>query len=241
MAKRGRPRKENLTAQVKEQPGVQTPPRNKGGLGGVVYPAPIKKPKSPKLSKLTDSQHWQQAQKQAAHISDHYSMLPEEQQLAFFATLAMPKKAVILELGVTHGKTAALLSYACQVVGARYFGIDNYKTEGTLETTTANLESAGINHVATLIKGNCHEVPWKKPIDLLLFDAGHDFLNMRRDIERFLPFIKPGGIALFHAYNPKADYTDPHYPVKHFSDLHTKSWEELAYIPNILIKRKPSR
>ncbi len=200
----------------------------------------IPKPKSLNPKPKTPQEHWEYARSLQHHISDHYAMKPTEQELAFYAVLTLPKKATVIELGVTHGHTAAVLIYACSLAGCSYTGIDNFSTEGNLEEVMKNL--SGLQTPFTVLKDNTHQMQWepKKLVDLVLFDAGHDHYNMRQDVEAWLPRIKPGGLALFHEYNPKVDYTDPHFPVKHYANMFSSSWEEVAYIPYLLIRRKPA-
>lgn len=185
----------------------------------------------------TPEDHWAYAKTLNTHISDHYSMRPEEQELAFYAALSLPKKSRVVELGVTHGKTAALLAYACSLSQSTYTGIDNFSTEGSLEEAMANLQPLRLP--ITIIKNDTHSPEWGKPVDYVLFDAGHDHFNMRADVDTWLPRLKPGGLALFHEFNPKIDYQDPHFPVKHYANMFTASWEEVAYIPFLMVRRKP--
>jgi predicted O-methyltransferase YrrM len=181
--------------------------------------------------------HWSIALALTDSISPHYAMEEPERELAFKAALALQKGACIVELGVTHGKTAALLCYSAKLTGSKYYGIDNFKTEGSkqlVESTLAKLELKG-----TILTGDTNSVSWNQKIDYLLIDAGHDESNMRQDAIRWLPLVNPGGLVLFHAYNPQVEYGDPHYPVKRYADYYTERWDTVAYIPYLLIKQKP--
>jgi predicted O-methyltransferase YrrM len=189
----------------------------------------------PKLSNI--EAHWHRAWDLATDVSDHYSMTPSEQQAAFTHALKLPKKPTIVELGVTHGKTGLLLAYVAAQLRGRYIGIDNFSVEGSKTEVDATFKSAGLN--ATILEGDTQEVEWSQPIDYLLVDAGHDRLNMAADCHRWLPSVKPGGLALFHAYNPDIDSSDPHYPVKYYATTLTKSWLKVDYLPYLLIRRKP--
>jgi predicted O-methyltransferase YrrM len=224
---RGRPRKNSVIAVSKDNPSETL---------GQEDQIPNRKSLTSKLK--TPQEHWAYAKSLQHNISNHYAMKPTEQELAFYAALTLPKKASVVELGVTHGHTAAALIYACSLTGSSYTGIDNFTTEGSLEEANANL--AALHLPFTVLKDNTHQINWKKSVDLVLFDAGHDHYNMRADVEAWLPRLKPGGLALFHEYNPKNDYTDPHFPVKHYTDMFTKGWEEVTYIPFLLIRRKPA-
>jgi len=216
---RGRPRKNPLPNNSQTASSGQTPP------------------KVTAISNVSWEKLWPAAVKGSRTISDHYSMNPNEQEAAFRIACTLPKGAVIVELGVTHGRTASLLSYAAKIKGYTYFGVDNFKLEGNVTQTQNNLKRLGLPF--EIIVGNTNEVPWEKPIDYLLIDAGHDHLNMSQDCQRWLPFVKPGGLALFHDYNDKVDMSDPHFPVKHYASMYTQGWTVVEFIPYLMVKRKP--
>lgn len=182
--------------------------------------------------------HWPIALSLSENVVDRYAMRRNEQEAAFTLALKLPPKSIIVELGVTHGRTASLLCYAAQITKAKYFGIDNFRMETTAANVRKTLTKLNLPH--TIIQGDTGTVPWNSPIDFLLFDAGHDDLNMRTDTRRWLPFLKPGGFALFHDYNPNSPIGDPHFPVKRWADYYTQNWPTISYIPYLLVKQKPA-
>lgn len=230
--KRGRPPKTKLgiVQDLQSEPalpaGRRAQPSRHGGRA--------RESASPNDKKLPT---WSVAYKRSQTVSDQYSMIPAEQKLAFDVALTLKPGAVIVELGVTYGRTALILATAAQVTGTKYYGIDNFKMGSSPEEITEHL--ARFDLPAKIIKGDTQTVAWNLPIDCLLIDAGHDDLNMRQDTARWLPFLSPGGLVLFHAYNPDIDYTDPHFPVKRWAQERTEGWEEIAYIPYLLVKQKP--
>jgi len=216
MAKRGRPRKVIPLSEVEGYP----PPKRPRGR--------------PPTSADTV---WDHALALASTISDHYAMRRDEQQLALQYALILDPQATLLELGVTHGHTAAILCYAAKLKGFTYYGIDDFSLEGSATATQENLTRLHLPF--HLIEGKTQTVPWTKPIDYLLIDAGHDVVNITQDCFRFLPFVSPGGLVLFHDYNPTIDNTDPHWGVKNAAVTYCGTWETVDYIPWLLIKRKP--
>ena len=201
-------------------------------------PAPKRKRgRPPKLSNV--KAHWKRAWSLAKSVDSHYAMRPEEQEVAFKHALALPKKAVIVELGVTHGKTGILLAYAADALSGTYTGVDNFSLEGSAKTVKKTLRDRKLT--GTILEGNTADVPWKANIDYLLIDAGHDRLNIAADCDRWLPFLKPGALVLFHDYNPEIDESDPHYHVKYYADFHTKSWKQVDYVPYLSIRQKPDK
>lgn len=179
---------------------------------------------------------WQEASDLTKDISAHYSMRENERMLAFAYALTLPKKAVMVEIGVTHGKTGSLLAYVAKRKGFSYIGIDNFTVEGNAKMVRSTFEALDLP--INLLDGYSSEVPFSGRIDYLLIDGGHDLFNVREDCERWLPKVKPGGLVLFHEYDRKAERDHPHWFVTHFADLHTKEWTEVDYTPNLMIRRR---
>jgi predicted O-methyltransferase YrrM len=218
MAKRGRPPKNR-------PPEITLPP---------LIPAKRGRPRKtePSLDEI-----WASALKLAATISDHYSMRPSEQKLALAYSLILDRGATLVELGVTHGRTAAILCYAAMLKGFHYYGIDNFSIEGDAETTKANLAHLGLPF--NLLAGDTTKVSWNKTIDYLLIDAGHDVVNITQDCQRWLPYVSPGGLVVFHDYNPNIDQSDPHWGIKWSVDHYCQNWQTIDCIEWLIIKRKP--
>jgi predicted O-methyltransferase YrrM len=42
------------------------------------------------------------------------------------------------------------------------------------------------------------EMEWEGPIHVLFIDGAHDYVSVKADIEKWTPFIVPGGFVLFH-------------------------------------------
>jgi predicted O-methyltransferase YrrM len=235
--KRGRPRKSPLLNKEEQSPPAAASLKGEAGVKlETNQPSPAPKKSKPQFP--TDPEElWQAAHELSQSIIPHYSLYETEQKIAFHCSLALEKGATIVELGVTHGRTGCLLAYAAMARGAKYYGIDNFSLEGNPHQTRSFFDERNLKY--NLIVGNTSEVAWDKPIDMILFDAGHDELNMRQDTTRWLPYVKPGGLALFHAYNKDIDFTDPHWPVKRWADEYTRNWEEIFYLPSLMVRRKP--
>jgi hypothetical protein len=180
---------------------------------------------------------WDNALTLASTLSDHYSMRRNEQKFALQLALLLDTSATLVELGVTHGHTAAILCYAAKLKGFTYYGVDNFCLEGKPQDVTENLQA--LNLPFNLIVGNTNTVPWKKPIDYLLIDGGHDVVNVTQDTIRWTQFLKPGGLVLFHDYNATITQSDPHWGIKNAADTYCYNWEIIAFEPWLLVKRKP--
>ena len=101
-------------------------------------------------------------------------------------SLKLPEQAEILELGTYKGRsTNALMEL-----------FPNAKI-----TTVDPVYSPDLP--VNKIRAKGYELDWKKPIDLLFIDDDHKYETVKKNIEKFKPFIKKGGYMVFHDYNHK--------------------------------------
>ena len=73
----------------------------------------------------------------------------------------------------------------------------------SLPSFRANMAAAGLADVVEPIVANAPDVPWGRPIALLLIDGLHDYVNVARDFFHFEPWVVDGGYVAFH---DAADY-----------------------------------
>jgi hypothetical protein len=138
----------------------------------------------------------------------------------------LPKPHVIVEVGSYCGRSTVVLGKVVQAISpdAKIYAIDSHqgivgaldqgikKGAPTIEKITQTIAQAGLANVVNSIQQFPYEVNWDKPINLVLIDGLHDYINVARDFFHFEPWICEGGYIAFHDY---ADY----YPgVKTFVD-----------------------
>lgn len=190
------------------------------------------------LTAKKKNEEWQNAIALARQVNDHYSMYEQQQQIIFDHVLTVPKNGVVVELGVAYGKTSVVMAYACRLVGADFHAVDNFSLVGSAGEYRTRLTQMGLSF--ELHEGKTQEVPWKQKIDLLVIDAGHDEKNVKADCERWLPWVKPGGVVIFHDYEQGIIPREhPHWGVKFYADKHTKGWKELEHWKQLKVKRRP--
>jgi predicted O-methyltransferase YrrM len=181
---------------------------------------------------------WNKAQRIASDFNDHYSVMPDQQRTLYDAAMSL-RGGIIVELGICHGRTAAMLALSGRYTGTRYFGVDFFGLEGDAETVRAKFEKHRL--YGEIIEGNTHAVGqwWDKgPISMLFIDAGHDEANVKPDIEIWLPLLKPGGCVFFHDYDDPYNPASAHWAVRHYADLATEGWER-EIRAGMLYARKP--
>jgi len=186
---------------------------------------------------------WEDCIAKARTINDHYAMTEEDQKIIFDTLKDIAPGSMIVELGTAHGKTSAILAYIAKHQGAEYHGVDNFSLEGSADEVNFTLDSLDLPH--TLHEANTHDLPWSRPIDALLIDAGHDEANIKPDCEKWIPFVNPGGYVIFDDWTEGGTpATNAHWAIPYYGNLHTIGWKVIVKPSNgevlkMMIKQKP--
>lgn len=112
----------------------------------------------------------------------------------------LPNKPIIVQIGAERGtSTLAMLEARPD---AYIYSIDM----GICEQEFRNLRRAGLPASRVeRVQGKSHEVGkvWDKLCDMLFIDGDHSAAGVAGDIEYFEPWLKSGGIIVFHDYIPE--------------------------------------
>lgn len=95
----------------------------------------------------------------------------------------IPENGLYLEIGVNRGRSFWIAKKVAKP-SVEIWGIDELE----------NPNISGTNY----IQSDSHLVEWDKPIDVLFIDANHSYEDCKQDIEKYSPFVKKGGVILFH-------------------------------------------
>lgn len=123
--------------------------------------------------------------------------------------LQLPLGAEILELGLYLGRSACVLAYLAAIKKGHYTGIDHFNgrldvgmggDNGSEAEVKQNLYERGLLDVSTILVQSTETVSWDTPVDMLHVDACHFEPNISRDIGKYAPFVKKGGILAFDDY-----------------------------------------
>jgi hypothetical protein len=171
-------------------------------------------------------------------INNHYAISKTELEFIISHAKNVPEGAVLLELGVCHGRTFAALSCVAMAKRGQAYGIDFFGLEGTPEEVRHSLDSRNITNYE-LIVSNTHTYPWDKPIDFLVIDAGHDEANVKPDIEKYVPFVKQGAYVFYDDYDDPFDSNSPHWAVRYYADIACKDWADLGIVEGVRGWMKP--
>lgn len=98
----------------------------------------------------------------------------------------IPDKGRYLEIGVNRGRSLWVATQAAKS-SVQVWGIDELPDPGI----------PGTNY----IQSDSHMAKWNKRVDVLFIDAGHSYDDVEWDIKKYVPFVKKGGVVLFHDYD----------------------------------------
>ncbi len=122
---------------------------------------------------------------------------------------AKPQSSIALEIGVFMGCSLVFLAHACLSRGiTRVYGMDTFtgtaswkQTFDTYNAAQTRLEAHKLTDHVKLIRSHSQAYPWSDAIDVLHIDADHEGEAVRRDIQKYTPFVTEGGLIVFDDYD----------------------------------------
>lgn len=104
------------------------------------------------------------------------------------------KLKTIVELGTGVGESTIALLEAAKKTGGRVYSID---VDPCLEAHRM-IKAYGLQKYWTFIQEDSLKVGWDKPIDHLLIDTIHTFDQVTKELEKYEPHVRHGGIITLH-------------------------------------------
>ena len=130
------------------------------------------------------------------HINKFYSRGKwfDPEDFLEFSKLELPDKPVILELGTGSGRSSIAMRElwpdaditTCDPID-KGIAQEGYK-EMNIDVPASFINDFGFN------------LKWDRPLDFLFIDDDHEYKTVKRDIEKYKEFIKPGGYIVCHDY-----------------------------------------
>ena len=149
------------------------------------------------------------------------SVFEPEQRMWWRYLKDLPNSPIIVDFGTGHGKSAASLALACPQgtvytfdPGLPYINANCTPTQYEEETNKYILGTGATNFVFTV--ESSLEKEWNEGIDVLNIDSDHTYETTFAEINRWIPFVKQGGLVFLH------DWEHPRCPGVR------QAWDELV-------------
>lgn len=174
----------------------------------------------------------------------------------------LPDQAPILvELGSWVGKSSVVLSHAVKnKPGAKLYCVDPFNAAGEAASVDDyksrqekfashlhgvfqnNMANYGAPSLVESIQAYSFDAAkdWDQKIDFIFIDASHDYEDVKKDIEDWAPFIKPGGIIAFHDVNLVKTSLELSGPGQAAKELiaDTGEWDEMRLVHSVFSARR---
>lgn len=131
---------------------------------------------------------------------------PDNADAYYDALIELPKKGSLLEIGTGRGDSATF--FALAKPNWIIYSIDSYQVASDyigaygltdLGGFVRGWRGRGITNILPVI-ANSFNVPWEIMVDAIYIDGDHRYEAVKSDFERFIPFLKEGGIVMMDDY-----------------------------------------
>jgi len=126
-----------------------------------------------------------------------------EEEMWFRRLRSLEGNPIIVDFGCGHGRSASALALACPQghvytfdTGKPYIN-DGCSPEQYDAETRKFIADSGATNV-TFTRENSLEKEWDREIDVLNDDSDHTYPTTKAEIERWVPFVKKGGLVFLH-------------------------------------------
>lgn len=157
---------------------------------------------------MTDS--WKKSYKKIDRVEGW--LVPGQEKVLYDFASQLKDDSTVVEIGSFRGRSTACLGLGGKNKRITIYAIDTFAgnskdfTRGNqfsekqfLTSFEKNMKMLGLKNVVPL-QGYSQEIGrrWKISIDLLFIDGSHIYEDVKSDFELFFPWVKPGGLVLFH-------------------------------------------
>ena len=156
-------------------------------------------------------------------------LVPGQERVLYDLAGQLKNGSTIVEIGSFNGRSTACFGLGRKNESVKIYAIDTFagnnkdfiygvqfKKKQFRTDFEKNMQRLELKNVIP-IPGYSQEIgkTWHKKIDLLFIDGSHRYEDVKADFELFFPWVRPGGMVLFHS-------VDPVFPGVH------KVWHEIA-------------
>lgn len=167
-------------------------------------------------------------------------ILREEAGLLYWSARLWPVQGSVVELGSWQGRSTAILALA----GRQVYAVDAWdmdlpglpqtrrdRSEASTRFST-NIGRLGLESHVTKLRDSTDALGrrWSTTCAILFVDAGHEYAQVCRDLEAWLPHLEPKGLLLMH------DVLAPNHPgvMRAASRILGRRWKVVASAGSIV-------
>lgn len=173
---------------------------------------------------------WGEFQRIARHFKQDDMGSFAERGYLFQLASDLPADAQVVEVGSWMGASTCFIAGGLKGSGAKIFAVDNFQGLSTCGEDSAwynrHFRRMGKNSTLEVFRDNFAALGFadrsepvvsdslaasrtlaakRGTIDLIFIDGDHSYEACRADIEAWVPYLKPGGVAAFHDFGSRAD------------------------------------
>jgi predicted O-methyltransferase YrrM len=100
----------------------------------------------------------------------------------------------VLELGTRDGDSTIALLHGAESVGGHVTSVDLQESA----KARGEIQRLGLDAYWSFITSDDIGLQWDAPIDHLFIDTSHTFEHTVKELKKFEPFVKPGGVITLH-------------------------------------------
>ena len=119
----------------------------------------------------------------------------------------VPDGGTIVEIGVFKGRSLCSIAPACKARGIRMYAVDPWiGCEPFMQLFQNHIQHFGVADIVTILRAESHIAAQSfapASVDMVFVDGPHDYQQVKRDIQAWVPKIKPGGYIAGHDYCPE--------------------------------------
>jgi len=174
-------------------------------------------------------------------MSDHVPKL--------FETALSTVPRLIVELGTRDGQSTKALAAVAHHAGGQLLSVDiepcgDIDLPVDMRSLWHFVQSDDIDFGRSRFAGWCAGIGLAPEIDALFIDTSHEYEHTRREIEIWLPFVRDGGVAMFHDTNLTYAYrrndlsvgrawNNQRGVIRAIEEALGRTWDETAYFVDI--------
>ena len=146
-----------------------------------------------KLRKNHSCEFYDGAKTELEKLMTDSSSIHEHLNTLYMLTIELNLKNV-LELGTQFGNSTIVLLYATKEIGGKVTTVDI----DPCNHARKKINELGLSEFCNFIQSDDTKIDWSEPIDHLFIDSNHSYNHVTKQLKKYEPFLRKGGIITLH-------------------------------------------